>query len=212
MYCSRCGTWAPDVAAVCSMCGTAFQKPADAALATVPDAVAAAHAGMAAAAPMHLAAAVHYAGFWRRLAALLLDTAVMYFPYAIARALLGLPLYSFNGDADTHLAFRVDACFYAATWLYSALQESSRAQGTLGQRTLGLRVTDTAGRRIGFARASGRYFAHVLTLCTCSLGYLFNLWTARRQTLHDLASGCVIIVAPAAGAAPAEPVAIGRSE
>lgn len=39
------------------------------------------------------------------------------------------------------------------TYLYFALSESSVQQATVGKRLLGLRVTDTAGKRISFGRA-----------------------------------------------------------
>ena len=191
MYCSRCGTWAPDTQASCSMCGAALHEAA-------ADARAGAAPGYAAAPPASApAAAIRYAGFWRRFAAFMLDNLLLFFPLGIARALMGLPVSGYGGDTGDMREAAISVCGLLLSWLYCALQESSAAGGTLGQRALGMRVTGVQGRRISFGRASGRYFAQLLTLLTCSTGYLFQLWTARRQTLHDLASGCVFIVADA---------------
>jgi uncharacterized RDD family membrane protein YckC len=52
-------------------------------------------------------------------------------------------------------------------WLYFAALESSAWQATVGKRTLGLQVTDLEGRRIGFGRATGRFFAKILSAATC---------------------------------------------
>ena len=93
-------------------------------------------------------------------------------------------------------------------WLYCALLESSPAQGTLGQQLMNLRVCDDRLRRVSFARATGRHVAQYLSALTLGLGYLVNLWTKKRQTLHDLAAGCVLARAealPAAGPASGGP-------
>lgn len=185
------------------MCGAALRSAGETPTATV--AASGAHAGHAPAAPPSRGAAIAapYAGFWRRAVASLLDNVLLFFPIAIARALVGAPVMNqpmFTEDG-TQSVINLGAILLG--WLYCALQESSAAGGTLGQRTMGMRVTDVDGRRLSFARATGRYFAQVFTLLTCSLGFLFQLWTARRQTLHDLASGCVFTVpshAPPAGA------------
>ena len=91
-------------------------------------------------------------------------------------------------------------------WWYCARLESSHWQGTLGQQLMGMRVTDLHGRRISFMRATGRFFAQWLSFVLCCTGYLFNLWSTRRQTLHDMIAGCVFVVggtAPASVPSPA---------
>jgi uncharacterized RDD family membrane protein YckC len=184
------------------MCGAALTGAA-----VSPAAFVAAAASPAQMAPEALhapAAEARYAGFWRRFAAFALDNLLLFFPLGIARALMGLPVSGYGGDSGDMRETTIGMCGLVLSWLYCALQESSAAGGTLGQRSLGMRVTDTHGRRISFGRASGRYFAQLLTFLTCSTGYLLQLWTARRQSLHDLASGCVFVVqhpAPA-GAVP----------
>lgn len=77
-------------------------------------------------------------------------------------------------------------------WLYFAFSQSSSAQATLGQRALNLRVTDLNGRRMGFGRATGRYFASILSGLLMLFGYLMNLFTSRRQTLHDIIAGTLV--------------------
>ena len=78
-------------------------------------------------------------------------------------------------------------------WLYYALLESSKLQGTLGKVALNIRVTDLGGRRISFARASGRFFGRVLSNLTLGIGYLIQVFTQRRQALHDLLAGTLVV-------------------
>ncbi|HEY7862172.1 MAG TPA: RDD family protein [Thermoanaerobaculia bacterium] len=76
---------------------------------------------------------------------------------------------------------------------YGAAFESSQWQATLGKRALSLRVTDLAGRRISFGRAVARQFAEVLSWLTLTIGFLMAGFTRRRQALHDMVAGTLVI-------------------
>ena len=80
-----------------------------------------------------------------------------------------------------------------AQWLYHACLESSSAQATIGQRAVHLTVTDGSGQRISFGRASGRFFASLLSGVILGIGYLMVAFTQRKQGLHDMVSGCVVL-------------------
>jgi uncharacterized RDD family membrane protein YckC len=77
--------------------------------------------------------------------------------------------------------------------IYYVTLDSSAKQGTWGKQIVGLKVTDLEGRRISVGRAIGRYFARFLSYCTCSIGFLLPLFTQKRQTLHDLICGCIVV-------------------
>jgi uncharacterized RDD family membrane protein YckC len=85
-------------------------------------------------------------------------------------------------------------------WLYTALQECSTPQATFGKRLLFVQVTDLNGRRISFCRASGRFFARLIP--TLWLGYCLALLTRRKQALHDMVSGCLVLRAPSNNVSP----------
>jgi hypothetical protein len=78
-------------------------------------------------------------------------------------------------------------------WLYFALQESSTAQATLGKRALGIKVTDANGRRIGFGRATGRFFGKILSGLVFAIGFMLAGWTERKQALHDFLAGTLVV-------------------
>jgi uncharacterized RDD family membrane protein YckC len=71
--------------------------------------------------------------------------------------------------------------------------ESSSQQGTLGKMALGIKVTDMNGSRVSFGRATGRYFAKIISGLTFSIGYIMAGFTQQKQALHDIIAGCLII-------------------
>lgn len=123
-----------------------------------------------------------YAGFWVRLAALIIDLVVM----GVALWMLILALAAMRGDS------LAAASQGSHPWLnlvigvlYYALLESSPLQGTLGKHAVGIKVTDEHGERIsvgrGFRRAAGRLLSMLLLV----FGFFMVSFTKRRQGLHD---------------------------
>ncbi len=182
MFCSRCGTWASDEATLCPLCGVALQVdngPRTGAVA--PTSIA-----------TPVVPLVTYGGFWRRFGAVVIDSLVLFFPSAIVRVLLGLaPLSMF--DTESPASWMAGSFELALGWFYAALLIRSSARATLGLQLLDLQVTDLHGERVTFARATWRYWAQLLSVCTFGLGYLLMLVTPRRQTLHDLVSSTVVV-------------------
>jgi uncharacterized RDD family membrane protein YckC len=79
------------------------------------------------------------------------------------------------------------------SWIYYASLESSAWQATLGKKILGLKVADLAGNRISFARASGRFFGKILSGMILGIGFLMAGFTERKQALHDILAGCLVL-------------------
>ena len=77
-------------------------------------------------------------------------------------------------------------------WLYEAILVSSSRQATPGKMAVGIVVTDVQGRRISFLRATGRWFGKYLSVFLL-IGYLIQPFTAKRQTLHDIMAGCLVL-------------------
>ena len=81
-----------------------------------------------------------------------------------------------------------------ATWLYHALMESSSWQATVGKKVLDLVVTDMEGKRVSFGRSTGRHFAKIITnMIPLLIGYILAGFTERKQAVHDMISGCLIL-------------------
>ena len=213
MYCSKCGANVPDGTAFCSACGQpmagfAIGQPAGATPAS-PGVATPVYAPPAQPGWQAPAAgpAVAYAGFWLRFVAIIIDAIVLGFvgwiiflPFAASTGygmrgiFLGgrpqrpedfLPIFS--------MMFRLAAIRTVLNWLYFSLLESSGWQATLGKKALGLEVTDLAGRRISFGRATGRFFAKYISAIILMIGFLMAGFTEKKQALHDILAGTLVI-------------------
>jgi uncharacterized RDD family membrane protein YckC len=91
------------------------------------------------------------------------------------------------------MMFRLAAIRTVLNWLYFSLLESSSWQATLGKKALGLEVTDLAGRRISFGRATGRFFAKYISAIILMIGFLMAAFTEKKQALHDILAGTLVI-------------------
>ena len=121
-----------------------------------------------------------YAGFWRRVLAALLDGIIIAAVSALLTALVG----------DSSIEGAVGGALW---WLYSAFMESSEHQATIGKIALHLKVTDLSGSRLSFGRATGRYFAKIISALILFIGFLMAGWTAKKQGLHDMIAGTLVV-------------------
>lgn len=96
------------------------------------------------------------------------------------------------GTETRHVLVVIVAGIYLC-WVYHALMEASIHQATLGKIALGIRVTDESGMRLTLGRASLRFFAKLLSVLPCGLGCLVAVLTQRRQALHDLLAGTLVV-------------------
>lgn len=142
---------------------------------------------------------VKYAGFWRRLAAYIIDcivAGIVAYSFAVVGALLiELPSGElFDGLALTIATIWILACYLVVPWLYWTVMERSNRQATLGKRALGILVTDIEGRRVTFVRGTVRYWAKVISFLILLTGFILAGFTSRKQALHDIISNCLVVV------------------
>jgi uncharacterized RDD family membrane protein YckC len=206
MYCSKCGAAMADGAAFCSNCGQSFSAAAKAPAPMMSAPLRPAYAGAPVAAT---GSRVEYAGFWLRVLAYIVDNVVI----GVGLLCVLIPLFFLTGFGalishirpqedwgDAGALVIIGFIFLAAmaslvvTWLYHALMESSEWQATVGKRMLGLVVTDMAGQRVSFGRSTGRHFGKIITnMVPAFIGYIMAAFTERKQALHDMMAGCLIL-------------------
>lgn len=126
-----------------------------------------------------------YAGFWARVAASSLDMSI------IVLIALALGMAGTVGGEIVALAAGVINFFVAL--LYGPVLESSARQATFGKQMLGLQVTDVEGNRTSFLRALGRNLAKIISYIPLCIGFLMVAFTAKKQGLHDMVAGCVVV-------------------
>ena len=122
--------------------------------------------------------AVTYAGFWTRFVAMIIDI-------LIVGAASGVV------TAGTFGAGVVVTFF--GPWLYEAFMLSSEWQATVGKRAMSIVVTGADGRRISFARATGRHFAKYISVCIIGIGFIMAAFTAKKQALHDMIAETIVV-------------------
>ncbi|QKG81222.1 RDD family protein [Tenuifilum thalassicum] len=149
-----------------------------------------------------------YAGFWWRFLAYLIDAIVLWVVNLIVISpLIGLfglsAASSMSADMTQSEAIGMAGAFFGAAmvtnlaliviaWLYFAIMESSKFQGTLGKMAIGIIVTDLEGNRISFARATGRYFGKILSSMILLIGYIMAGFTEKKQALHDMLASTLV--------------------
>jgi uncharacterized RDD family membrane protein YckC len=205
VYCSKCGSEISSTTAFCSTCGQAISGlvPATPSLSPVdPN-------QYAPAAPASYGG-VEYAGFWLRFVAYIIDGVIS----GLAFLVLLVPLFILTGagaalskissgeDISDDVAtfwglgflFGFFGIIFLVSWLYHALSESSSWQATPGKKMLNLKVTDMTGQPISFGRASGRFFAKIVTgMIPLMIGYIIAGFTEKKQAIHDMIASCLVL-------------------
>jgi uncharacterized RDD family membrane protein YckC len=145
-----------------------------------------------------------YGGFWIRVLAILIDSALInivtvpIFLIIGGASVAGLSRLGDNPSPEQVLPIILPMIALliplaiCINWLYEALTTSSGMQATLGKRVCGLKVTDLAGNRIGFGRATGRHFSKIISGFMC-IGYIMVAFTERKQGLHDMIAGTLVM-------------------
>lgn len=184
MVCPKCRQQIVGSSRVCPSCGAELPLSPGATPAAAPAAV----------------ATDVYAGFWKRFAAFILDYIIVLALAMMAGAVIGL-IYGVGAGAPTEDAASGLGAIAGLLvwWLYYALMESSSKQATLGKMALGIRVVDREGNAVSFARATGRNLAKLLSGMILMIGYLMAGFTSRKQALHDLVAGCLVVNRGATG-------------
>jgi uncharacterized RDD family membrane protein YckC len=128
---------------------------------------------------------LEYAGFWSRVAALIVDNAIV--------TIFGLALLIAAEFVGAEAVVIANLVFMLVAFLYWPLMESSGQQATIGKQLLGIQVTDANGARLTFVRSLLRNLAKILSSLPFGLGFLLAAFTVRKQALHDLITKCLVV-------------------
>jgi uncharacterized RDD family membrane protein YckC len=128
---------------------------------------------------------MEYAGFWRRVAAALIDGILVGIVSGIVTAIAGA--------ASDDAVVLAQILLVVAAYAYYAGMESSAYQATVGKIALGIQVTDLNGNRISFLRALGRNLAEILSALILLIGYIMVAFTEKKQGLHDMIAGTLVV-------------------
>jgi uncharacterized RDD family membrane protein YckC len=89
--------------------------------------------------------------------------------------------------------------------VYYIALECSPLQGTLGKHVLGIQVTDLNGRRLTFSRALSRFLLRFASALPLYLGFVMAAVGTRKQALHDVIVGTLVVRREPTESLPAVP-------
>ncbi len=151
-----------------------------------------------------------YAGFWLRFLAYLIDSFILNtVGFLLALPFIGTLVLSAVrlSDASANDALNILGITgilgsvlliilikFVGGWLYYAIMQSSKTQATLGKMAIGAIVTDLEGNHLTFGRATARYFSKMITDMTSLIGYILAGITEKKQALHDMIAGTLVIL------------------
>ena len=133
----------------------------------------------------------HYAGFWIRVGASLIDVLLMLI-------VIGIPLSFIYGEQywlgeqlvhgvwDILLSYVLPICATIWFWLHFS--------ATPGKMVTKLKVVDAkTGGKMSLGQAIGRYFAYLVAILPLFLGLIWIGFDKRKQGWHDKLAGTVVI-------------------
>lgn len=143
-----------------------------------------------------MASVARFAGFWIRVVAALIDGIIMSVAGSIAGVLLSMLMFAgIRPYDDTFFPF-VIVSYVVQTgivWAYNILMIHHKG-ATIGKMALGLKVVSADGGRAALGKIVLREtigkFVSGITLC---IGFMMVGWTKKKQGLHDMIAGTVVV-------------------
>ena len=134
---------------------------------------------------------IRYGGFWRRFAALTIDTIILYL-FTIILSLIGtrlMPIYNgFTWVAVIPyygMALIINAVYF--TYFHGISGQ------TPGKRMLGLRVVQAGGEHMTPGIALLRWVGYIISKTPLFLGFIWAAFDGRKQGWHDKIAGTCVI-------------------
>jgi uncharacterized RDD family membrane protein YckC len=135
---------------------------------------------------------VVYAGFWKRVAAYLIDSLVL----GVMGGLLGAVSGGILGAGGASMGVvqgisQILGLLLGAT--YFGVMHASGSQASLGKMAIGIKVVNDHGAPISFWRGFGRYFGLVLSSLLLLIGLVMAAFTDRKRALHDMICSTLVV-------------------
>jgi uncharacterized RDD family membrane protein YckC len=137
---------------------------------------------------------VEYAGFWRRLLAVLIDVVLL---LCVVMPLLGA-IYGWDYFLDESRSLIPAPAEFFISYVLPAVATIvfwKTRQATPGKMMLSMKIVDAGtGGPMSGGQAVGRYFAYLVSAIVFMLGYLWVAFDPRKQAWHDKLAGTVVVV------------------
>jgi uncharacterized RDD family membrane protein YckC len=132
------------------------------------------------------AGTVHYAGFWIRFVAMLLDGMILVSAAILVGLLAGMSVEQTLGLEQTaeSRALWIQLIQLGMGLTYEVLM-IGKYGATLGKMACRICVVTDTGAAVSYGRALGRWFAKILGACICLIGYIIAGFDDQKRALHD---------------------------
>ena len=158
-----------------------------------------------------------YAGFWRRIAVILLDGIIV---LTVPTAYFFVAIYFFSPDSETYvtaemtvkehqeakarfdddvedhvlsqLLFAIGPVWEVTRFFYTVTFWTWRGQ-TPAMIALGIKLIRTDGSAVTVRESVLRYFGTILSMLLAFLGYFMIVWDRRKQGLHDKIARTLVV-------------------
>lgn len=148
------------------------------------------------------ASALEFAGFWRRLAAFIIDAIISGFVVgAVMSMFFPFTWLPFQGDAhwiplvrgtvQNIISNAVNIVYAVGFWTW-------RGQ-TPGKMLLNIKIIRTDGSNLSLGYALLRYLGYVVNMLTLGIGFLWIAFDPRKQGLHDKIADTYVVKLPQPG-------------
>ena len=128
-----------------------------------------------------------FGGFWIRFGAIFLDGLIL-LPVTIAflfARVYFLPHSGFYSGRGSFLPAILNQVLYYAIYGAYEIFFVGRYAATPGKLICGLQVVRSDGSRLTYGRATGRFFARLLSQITIYIGYIIAAFDSEKRALHD---------------------------
>lgn len=145
----------------------------------------------------------HYAGFWIRLLAWIVDQVIVAVGLGVLGGVVGIisgvvtaltmPGHHLSQGSSTVLQVASSVLSLILTYLYFILM-TKKYQATLGKRLCGLAVVRLDGAALDWNTVLARELVgRLLNGLTLNIGYLIVVFTKRKQGLHDFIAKTAVV-------------------
>jgi uncharacterized RDD family membrane protein YckC len=141
--------------------------------------------------PANWPAELKYVGFWARVGAALIDSALLLLIITPVLYWIYGPKYfeapgSIAGPTDVLLNWVFPALAVIIFWIYR--------QATPGKMVIGAHIVDAdTGQPPSAGQLIGRYFGYYVSIIPLGLGLIWVAFDARKQGWHDKLAGTVVV-------------------
>jgi uncharacterized RDD family membrane protein YckC len=129
--------------------------------------------------------ALNYAGFWIRVAAKIVDGLILGVVFLVPIIFIVIRNANQAQPEAFDLAMIIfQVGYYFVGMLYSVFFVGKYG-ATPGKMVCKLQVVTADGGKVGYGRATGRFFAEILSGMICYIGYIMVGFDAEKRALHD---------------------------